>query len=100
MPKDNDSIINDILKDTENQKKEKTESEIPQTDDAEKEENFIEKSFKASEFKLRSAETVGDFEEASENSGLNDENVSAESDEKNIITDSPVCLSLQLLFLR
>ncbi|MDD7184083.1 MAG: endolytic transglycosylase MltG [Ruminococcus sp.] len=81
MPKDNDSIINDILKDTENQKKEKTESEIPQTDDAEKEENFIEKSFKASEFKLRSAETVGDFEEASENSGLNDENVSAESDE-------------------
>lgn len=81
MPKDNDSIINDILKDTENQKKENTGSEIPQSEDAEKEENFIEKSFKASEFKLRSAETVGDFEEESETPELKNENVSDESDE-------------------
>ncbi|MGN0676893.1 MAG: endolytic transglycosylase MltG [Ruminococcus sp.] len=75
MPKNNDSIINDILKDTENNKNENSESS------AEKEENFIEKSFKASEFKLRSAETVGDFEENSENPELNDEDISAESDE-------------------
>lgn len=71
MPKDNDSIINDILKDTENQKKENTENS--ESDDAE---NFIEQSFRASEFKLRSAETVGDFQDYPENSDEETENVS------------------------
>lgn len=75
MPKDNDSILNDILKDTENNQNENPES------GAEKEENFIEKSFKASEFKLRSAETVGDFEEDSESQEIADENISDDSSE-------------------
>lgn len=61
MPKDNDSTVNDILNDIESKKSESETNPVSENED------FIENSLKASEFTLRSAETVGDdFKEDSE----------------------------------